>query len=131
MTSEFLELRQGLMNVSQYDQRFTQLSRYADALVKSEAERIKRFMKGLKSEIRGRLIPLQLKNYLQAVERALEVEMDMQEGHEDWVKEFLNSKRPHIKDHQYRWHQDRPEVKDLGLMPLFKEEDEPEAEEHG
>ena len=77
MALEFLELRQSQMNVSQYDQRFTQLSRYADALVKSEAERTKRFVKGLKSEIRGRLIPLQLKNYLQAVKRALEVEMDM------------------------------------------------------
>ena len=68
MASEFLELRQSQMNVSQYDQRFTQLSRYAVALVKSEAERIKRFVKGLKSEIRGRLILLQLRNYLQAVE---------------------------------------------------------------
>jgi len=29
------------MNVSQYDQSFTQLSRYADVLVKSEAERTK------------------------------------------------------------------------------------------
>ena len=61
--------------MSQYDQKFTQLSRYADALVKSEAERTKRFMKGLRSEIRDRLIPLQLKNYLQAVERDLEVEL--------------------------------------------------------
>jgi len=60
----------------------------------SEVERTKRFVKGLRSEIRGRLIPLQLKNYLQAMERALEVEMDMQEGHEDWVKEIPNSKRP-------------------------------------
>ena len=34
MASEFLKLRQSQMNVSQYDQRFTQLSRYADALVK-------------------------------------------------------------------------------------------------
>ena len=56
MVSEFLELWQGLMNVSQYDQRFTQLSRYADVLVKSEAERTKRFVKGLKSKIRGRWI---------------------------------------------------------------------------
>ena len=94
MALELLELRQDQMNVSQYDQRFTQLFRYADALVKSEAERTKRFMKGLRSEIQGRLIPLQLKNYLQAVKRALEVEMDMQEGHEDWVKEIPNSKRP-------------------------------------
>ena len=51
-------------------------------------------MKGLKSEIRDRLIPLQLKNYLQAVERALEVEMNMQESREDWVKELPSSKRP-------------------------------------
>ena len=36
--------------MSQYDQRFTQLSRYADALVKSEAEKTKRFVKGLRSK---------------------------------------------------------------------------------
>ena len=94
MASEFLKLRQGLMNVSQYDQNFTQLFRYADALVKSEAKRTKRFVKGLRSEIRGRLIPLQLKNYLQAVEKVLEVEMNMQESQEDWVKELPSSKRP-------------------------------------
>ena len=51
-------------------------------------------MKGLKLEIRGRLIPLQLRNYLQAVEKALEVEKDMQESQEDWVKELPSSKRP-------------------------------------
>ena len=59
------------------------MSRYIDVLVKSEAERTKRFVKGLKPEIRGRLIPLQLRNYLQAVKKALEVEMDMQESQED------------------------------------------------
>ena len=48
MASEFLELRQDQMNVSQYDQRFTKLSRYTGGLVKSEAEKIKRFVKGLK-----------------------------------------------------------------------------------
>ena len=87
MASEFLKLRQSQMNVSQYDQRFTQLSMYADVLVKSEVERTKWFVKGLKSEIRGRLIPLQLRNYLQAVKKALEVEMNMQESQEDWAKE--------------------------------------------
>ena len=51
-------------------------------------------MKGLKLELRGRLIPLQLRNYLQAVERALEVEMDIQESQEDWVRELPSSKRP-------------------------------------
>ena len=43
-------------------------------------------MKGLKSEITGKLIPLQLRNYLQAVKKALEVEIDIQESQEDWMK---------------------------------------------
>jgi len=74
------------MNVFQYDQSFTQLFRYANGLVKSEAKKTKRFVKGLKSEITGKLIPLQLRNYLQAVKKALEVEMDIQESQEDWMK---------------------------------------------
>ena len=94
------------MNVSQYDQRFIQLSKYVDVLVKGEVEKTKRFVKGLKPEIRGRLIPLQLRNYLQAVEKSLEVEMDM-------------------------WHRDLPVINDSGLMQLFKEENGPEVEDHG
>jgi len=66
------------MNVSQYDQRFTQLSRYANGLVKIEVEETKRFVKDLKLEIRGKLIPLQLRKYLQ----------------EDWAKGLSVSKRP-------------------------------------
>ena len=38
---------------------------------------------------------------------------------------------PDIKDSQCRWHRDPPVVNDLGLIPLFKEEDGPEVEEHG
>ena len=37
----------------------------------------KKFMKGLKLEIKSKLIPLQLRKYLQAVEKALEVEIDI------------------------------------------------------
>ena len=59
------------------------MSRYANGLVKSKAKKTKRFVKGLKSEITSKLIPLQLRNYLQAVEKTLEVEMDIQESHED------------------------------------------------
>ena len=44
------------MNVSQYNQRFTQLSRYAGGLVKNEVEKTKRFVKGLKLEIRSKLV---------------------------------------------------------------------------
>ena len=57
IASEFLELRQGQMNVSQYDQRFIQLSKYADVLVKSEAEKTKRFVEGLKLELEVNWFP--------------------------------------------------------------------------
>jgi len=63
-------------------------------LVKSEAEKTKRFVKGLKPEIRGKLVPLQLRIYLQAVKKALKVEMDIQEGQEDWARELPVPKRP-------------------------------------
>ena len=62
--SEFLELKQGQMIVSQYNTKFTQLSRYAEGLVRNEADRTKKFIKGLKAEIRSKLIPLQLKVYM-------------------------------------------------------------------
>jgi len=94
MASEFLELRQNQINVSQYNQRFTKLSRYAGGLVKSEADKTKMFVKGLKPEIRGKLVPLQLRIYLQAVKKALKVEMDIQEGQEDWARELPVPKRP-------------------------------------
>ena len=51
--------------------------------MKSEADKTKRFVKCLKLDIRGKLVPLQLRIYLQAMEKALEVEMDIQEGQED------------------------------------------------
>ena len=76
---EFQELKQGHMSVSQYDTYFTQLSRYAVGLVREEADRIKRFVRGLRPEIRSRLIPFQLQNYVRAEEKALEVEQDIME----------------------------------------------------
>ena len=60
------------MSVSQYDIRFTQLSRYAVGLVWEEVNRTKRFVRGLRPEIRSKLVPFQLQNYVQAVEKALE-----------------------------------------------------------
>ena len=48
---EFQELQQSQMIVTQYDQKFTQLSRYAGGLVIDEEEMIKRFLRDLKPEI--------------------------------------------------------------------------------
>jgi len=95
---EFQELKQGQMSVNQYDVKFTQLSRYAAGLVREESERTKRFVRGLKPEIRSKLIPFQLQIYIQAVEKALEVERDILEDQEVKSKELPPSKRPHYQE---------------------------------
>ena len=61
MALEFQELKQSQMTVTEYDAKFTQLSRYVEGLVKDVEERAKRFVRGLKKEIRSKLIPLYYK----------------------------------------------------------------------
>ena len=95
---EFQELRQGRMSVSQYDIKFTQLSRYAIGLVREEADRMERFFKGLRPKIRSKLIPFQLKVFVQAVEKALEVERDILEDQEVSNREIPPSK--HFRHHE-------------------------------
>ena len=48
------------MSVSQYDIKFPQLSRYAVRLVREEADRTKRFIRGLRPEIRCKIVLFQL-----------------------------------------------------------------------
>jgi len=73
-------LQQNQMTVTEYDNRFTQLSTYAQGLVKDKEERTKRFVRGLRSEIRNKFVPLRLQVCLHVVETALEVERDMQDN---------------------------------------------------
>jgi len=63
-------------------------------LVRSEADKTKKFVKGLKTEIRSKLIPLQLKAYMQAVEKVLEIKADMLENSENRASEVSNFKHP-------------------------------------
>ena len=48
---EFLKLEQGNMTMEEYDQKFNVLSQFAPDLVRTEVERVNKFVKGLKSEI--------------------------------------------------------------------------------
>ena len=48
---EFLILEQGRMSANAYEARFRALSRYATQLCFSPQERIRRFVKGLRSEL--------------------------------------------------------------------------------
>ena len=49
---EFLSLEQGRMSVTAYEAKFVALSRYATQLCFSPQEQIRRFMKGLRSDLR-------------------------------------------------------------------------------
>ena len=50
---EFFSLEQGRMSVTAYEAKFRALSRYATQLCFSPQERIRRFLKGLRSELRN------------------------------------------------------------------------------
>lgn len=49
---EFLYLVQGSMLVAEYERKFTNLSKYAIGIVIDEVNRCKRFVEGLRKEIR-------------------------------------------------------------------------------
>ena len=53
---EFLELRQGAMTVLEYVARFTELARFKDAYVATDAAMVRKFEDGLKLSIRGKII---------------------------------------------------------------------------
>lgn len=63
LRQQFEELRQGDMSVSEYAQRFTNLSRYAPELVAIEERRCRRFEKGLCPPLRDRVSILRLQDF--------------------------------------------------------------------
>ena len=73
---EFLSLEQGRMSVNAYEAKFRALSRYDTQLFFSPQERIRCFVKGLKSELR--LSALQVaataKSFQEVVDFVIEVE---------------------------------------------------------
>ena len=60
---EFLQLRQRTMTVAEYEVRFTQLSRYASALVATEGDLCRRFEDGLNYEIKSMLTLADSRSY--------------------------------------------------------------------
>ena len=57
---EFLELKQGAMTVIEYVARFTELARFADDYVATDAAKVRRFENGLRLSIRGKIVGLRL-----------------------------------------------------------------------
>ena len=73
---EFLSLEQGRMSVTAYEAKFRALSRYATQLCYSPQERIRRFVKGLRSElwILALQVAAMAKSFQEVVDFVIEVE---------------------------------------------------------
>ncbi|XP_059645160.1 uncharacterized protein LOC132286788 [Cornus florida] len=73
---EFDLLIQGTMTVTEYENKFTFLSRFTPNLVRDEANMIQKFVFGLHYSIRPALTAQNLKVYIEAIERALMIEAE-------------------------------------------------------
>ena len=77
---EFLELKQGVMTVMDYVDRFTELARFADDYVVTNMAKVRRFENGLKLPIRVRIVGLRLQDMDSMVGTALTIEREMEDA---------------------------------------------------
>ena len=73
---EFLELKQGIMNVIEYVARFTELTHFADDYV----AKVRRFENGMKLSIRGRIVGLRLRDMDPMVGMTLTIEREIKDA---------------------------------------------------
>ncbi|XP_027156510.1 uncharacterized protein LOC113757397 [Coffea eugenioides] len=71
---DFIKLKQGLLSVGEYEERFTKLSKFAPKLVVTERKRIRRFIQGLNVEIQESLAAAQITTFTDALDKAQRVE---------------------------------------------------------
>ena len=77
---EFLELKQGTMNVMEYVARFTELARFSDEYVATDMAKVGRFENGLKLSIRGRIVRLRLRDMDSMVGTTLTIEREIKDA---------------------------------------------------
>ena len=77
---EFLELKQGAMNVMNYVARFTELARFADDYVATNMAKVRRFENGLKLSIRARIVGLRLQDMDSMVGTALTIDREIEDA---------------------------------------------------
>ncbi|XP_059658590.1 uncharacterized protein LOC132304906 [Cornus florida] len=73
---QFVGLIQGNMSITEYENKFTFLFRFAPEIVSNEVEKTKKFVSGLHDRMRPLIMAQYLKVYLEAVERTLMLEAE-------------------------------------------------------
>ncbi|XP_057808623.1 uncharacterized protein LOC131023097 [Salvia miltiorrhiza] len=76
---EFVNLKQGNKTVAEYDRQFCDLARYAPYQVDTDEKMSELFCSGLKQEIRVVLASQSALTYVEALNRALDMELAMQQ----------------------------------------------------
>ena len=76
---EFFNLKQGSMTVSEYRDKFTQLSRYAPHEVDSDAKRQERFLEGLIGPLNYQLHSHTFPNFQTLLDKAIGLESKRKE----------------------------------------------------
>ncbi|XP_028103744.1 uncharacterized protein LOC114302865 [Camellia sinensis] len=74
LREQFVELRQGVISLAQFEMRFTSLSRFAPELVATEEHRCYEFERQLRDDIQEKVVGSMWKNYFALVEAAAHVE---------------------------------------------------------
>ncbi|XP_074355418.1 uncharacterized protein LOC141695076 [Apium graveolens] len=69
MELKFLELKQGRMNVAEYENKFSEPSRFVPYHVDTEEKRTRHFQLGLRPWIRNRVAVLEISNYATLVHK--------------------------------------------------------------
>jgi hypothetical protein len=77
---EFQQLEQRDLTVGQYEEKFTELARFAPHLIEEDSKKVKKFLLGLRPPIRSKLVPLLLDSYSVVVRLDLAIEKDWEEN---------------------------------------------------
>ena len=77
---EFLELRQGTMTILEYVARLTELARFEDDYVATDAAKVRKFEDGLKFSIRGKIVGHNLQDMDSMVSTALIIEREVDDA---------------------------------------------------
>ncbi|XP_011629417.1 uncharacterized protein LOC105421945 [Amborella trichopoda] len=77
---DFIELHQGNLSVEQYSAKFAELSRYAPHIMNTEVPKENKFERGLRPEIRWRVISANIKTFPPLIDLAMKIERDCEES---------------------------------------------------
>ena len=74
---DFFKLKQGTMSVTDYEKKFSELVRHVPLFCDHEVQKSKRFVVGLRKEVKNILAPVSHTQYEQVVEAAIRIERSL------------------------------------------------------